>query len=147
MKKAILLTAVMLMTITLCAQEKVFAQYIQNGDVTTSSVSKKHLDRVPQEQIDAIPGLGQLLDKMDKMTILKARSITNIAKKMFKNIPKQLASEGYKQQFATKQGKEEIVVLQSDKPEGGIVILVKGDPDTNVVFIQGDFTDANFSNE
>ena len=141
MKKFILFFTLILAASTMQAQDEILQKYTQNGDVSTTVVSKNHLDRLTEEQRN-LPGLTAMLDHIDQMTILTARKITNIAKQMRTKLPKQLASKGYKTRLASKVNGIPVTLLQSTKDPNSAVLIIDGDIDTNAILLTGDFSEA-----
>ena len=143
MKKKILLILSLFVALAMSAQDEILQKYTEQGDVNTIYVSKGMLSQIPLDQFD-VPGLKELVGKIDHMKILVSRG-DNMGKKMGTKLPKQLASKGYVTRFDKTQDGKQVRIMQMPKDPTHIAIIVYAKPQATVVSMKGDFSEASIN--
>ena len=105
--------AVLFAALTMSAQDDVFEKYSAMGDMNTTYVTKNMLERVPLDQFD-VPGLAQMVERIENMKILVSRG-DKAGKKLGTKLPAQLSGKGFKTVLSTKDDGRDVTVMQSKK--------------------------------
>ena len=136
--------AVMLSAMSMQAQEEVFSKYTEMGDISTFTVSRASLEKLPLDQID-VPGLKNIIDRINMMTVLVSMG-DNAGKKLGTKLPGQIAGKGFETKLKTKKDGKDITVLQSKKDPNKVVIVVYQKPKAVAVYMKGEFCDVDLEN-
>lgn len=131
--------AVLFAALTMSAQDDVFEKYSAMGDMNTTYVTKNMLERVPLDQFD-VPGLAQMVERIENMKILVSRG-DKAGKKLGTKLPAQLSSKGFKTVLSTKDDGRDVTVMQSKKDPTRVVMVVYKKPQAIAVSLKGDFSD------
>lgn len=131
--------AVLFAALTMSAQDDVFEKYSAMGDMNTTYVTKNMLERVPLDQFD-VPGLAQMVERIENMKILVSRG-DKAGKKLGTKLPAQLSGKGFKTVLSTKDDGRDVTVMQSKKDPTRVVMLVYKKPQAIAVSLKGDFSD------
>lgn len=144
MKKVIVMLAVLLSAVAMKAQEEVFSKYSEMGDISTFTVGKASLEKLPLDRFD-VPGLKEIIDRIDKMTMLVSMG-DNAGKKLGTKLPGQIAGKGFETKLKTNKDGKDVTVLQSKKDPSKVVIVVYKKPQAVAVYMQGEFSDVDLEN-
>ncbi len=139
MNRLIMTMAVLFAALTMSAQDDVFEKYSAMGDMNTTYVTKNMLERVPLDQFD-VPGLAQMVERIENMKILVSRG-DKAGKKLGTKLPAQLSGKGFKTVLSTKDDGRDVTVMQSKKDPTRVVMLVYKKPQAIAVSLKGDFSD------
>jgi hypothetical protein len=139
MNRLIMTMAVLFAALTMSAQDDVFEKYSAMGDMNTTYVTKNMLERVPLDQFD-VPGLAQMVERIENMKILVSRG-DKAGKKLGTKLPAQLSGKGFKTVLSTKNDGRDVTVMQSKKDPTRVVMLVYKKPQAIAVSLKGDFSD------
>ncbi len=139
MNRLIMTMAVLFAALTMSAQDDVFEKYSAMGDMNTTYVTKNMLERVPLDQFD-VPGLAQMVERIENMKILVSRG-DKAGKKLGTKLPAQLSSKGFKTVLSTKDDGRDVTVMQSKKDPTRVVMVVYKKPQAIAVSLKGDFSD------
>lgn len=131
--------AVLFAALTMSAQDDVFEKYSAMGDMNTTYVTKNMLERVPLDQFD-VPGLAQMVERIENMKILVSRG-DKAGKKLGTKLPAQLSGKGFKTVLSTKDDGRDVTVMQSKKDPSRVVMVVYKKPQAIAVSLTGDFSD------
>ena len=131
--------AVLFAALTMSAQDEVFEKYSAMGDMNTTYVTKNMLERVPLDQFD-VPGLAQMVERIENMKILVSRG-DKAGKKLGTKLPTQLSGKGFKTVLSTKDDGRDVTVMQSKKDPSRVVMVVYKKPQAIAVSLKGDFSD------
>ena len=131
--------AVLFAALTMSAQDDVFEKYSAMGDMNTTYVTKNMLERVPLDQFD-VPGLAQMVERIENMKILVSRG-DKAGKKLGTKLPAQLSGKGFKTVLSTKDDGRDVTVMQSKKDPSRVVMVVYKKPQAIAVSFKGDFSD------
>ena len=131
--------AVIFAALTMSAQDDVFEKYSAMGDMNTTYVTKNMLERVPLDQFD-VPGLAQMVERIENMKILVSRG-DKAGKKLGTKLPAQLSGKGFKTVLSTKDDGRDVTVMQSKKDPSRVVMVVYKKPQAIAVSLKGDFSD------
>ena len=131
--------AVLFAALTMSAQDDVFEKYSAMGDMNTTYVTKNMLERVPLDQFD-VPGLAQMVERIENMKILVSRG-DKAGKKLGTKLPAQLSGKGFKTVLSTKDDGRDVNVMQSKKDPSRVVMVVYKKPQAIAVSFKGDFSD------
>ncbi len=131
--------AVLFAALTMSAQDDVFEKYSAMGDMNTTYVTKNMLERVPLDQFD-VPGLAQMVERIENMKILVSRG-DKAGKKLGTKLPAQLSGKGFKTVLSTKDDGRDVTVMQSKKDPTRVVMVVYKKPQAIAVSLKGDFSD------
>ena len=131
--------AVLFAALTMSAQDEVFEKYSAMGDMNTTYVTKNMLERVPLDKFD-VPGLAQLVERIENMKILVSRG-DKAGKKLGTKLPAQLSGKGFKTVLSTKDDGRDVTVMQSKKDPTRVVMVVYKKPQAIAVSLKGDFSD------
>lgn len=131
--------AVLFAALTMSAQDDVFEKYSAMGDMNTTYVTKNMLERVPLDQFD-VPGLAQMVERIENMKILVSRG-DKAGKKLGTKLPTQLSGKGFKTVLSTKDDGRDVTVMQSKKDPSRVVMVVYKKPQAIAVSLKGDFSD------
>ncbi len=131
--------AVLFAALTMSAQDDVFEKYSAMGDMNTTYVTKNMLERVPLDQFD-VPGLAQMVERIENMKILVSRG-DKAGKKLGTKLPTQLSGKGFKTVLSTKDDGRDVTVMQSKKDPTRVVMVVYKKPQAIAVSLKGDFSD------
>ena len=131
--------AVLFAALTMSAQDDVFEKYSAMGDMNTTYVTKNMLERVPLDQFD-VPGLAQMVERIENMKILVSRG-DKAGKKLGTKLPAQLSGKGFKTVLSTKDDGRDVTVMQSKKAPSRVVMVVYKKPQAIAVSLKGDFSD------
>jgi hypothetical protein len=131
--------AVLFAALTMSAQDDVFEKYSAMGDMNTTYVTKNMLERVPLDQFD-VPGLAQMVERIENMKILVSRG-DKAGKKLGTKLPAQLSGKGFKTVLSTKDDGRDVTVMQSKKDPSRVVMVVYKKPQAIAVSLKGDFSD------
>lgn len=131
--------AVLFAALTMSAQDEVFEKYSAMGDMNTTYVTKNMLERVPLDQFD-VPGLAQMVERIENMKILVSRG-DKAGKKLGTKLPAQLSGKGFKTVLSTKDDGRDVTVMQSKKDPSRVVMVVYKKPQAIAVSLKGDFSD------
>ena len=137
MNRLVMTMAVLFATLTMSAQDDVFEKYSAMGDMNTTYVTKNMLERVPLDQFD-VPGLSQMVERIESMKILVSRG-DKAGKKLGTKLPGQLSGKGFKTILSTKKDGRDVTVMQSKKDPSRVVMLVYKKPQAIAVSFKGDF--------
>ena len=135
----IMTMAVLFAALTMSAQDDVFEKYSAMGDMNTTYVTKNMLERVPLDQFD-VPGLAQMVERIENMKILVSRG-DKAGKKLGTKLPAQLSGKGFKTVLSTKDDGRDVTVMQSKKDPSRVVMVVYKKPQAIAVSLKGDFSD------
>ncbi len=135
--KVIFLMAVLFASLTMQAQEEVFLKYTQMDDITTKTVGKESLQKLPFDQIN-VPGLKNMIDRIEMMTILISTG-DKAGKKLGTSLAGQL--KGFVVRHETKVEGSNVTILQSKKDSSKVVIIVYQKPHATAVYLKGNFED------
>lgn len=140
MKKQLFTLALLLVTLTVGAQDKILEKYSAMGDVSTVSVSRGMIDRLTDEQREFFSSevMSAIADKVDHIKILSSDKL-KAAKMLSNKLPKQLLSNGYAEVTTTKQGGAKVQILQSKKNPDSMVFVITDGPKTTVASVKGNF--------
>ena len=141
MKKVLMMLAVLFTAVAMQAQEDVFSKYSEMGDINTLTVGKASLEKLPVEQFD-VPGLKEMIDRIDMMTVLVSMG-DKAGKKLGTKLPGQLQGKGFVTKLDTKQDGKDVTVMQSKKDPSRVVVLVYQKPKAVAVYMKGDFSDVD----
>ena len=130
--------AVLFAALTMSAQDDVFEKYSAMGDMNTTYVTKNMLERVPLDQFD-VPGLAQMVERIENMKILVSRG-DKAGKKLGTKLPAQLSGKGFKTVLSTKDDGRDVTVMQSKKDPSRVVMVVYKKPQAIAVSLKGDFS-------
>ena len=130
--------AVLFAAMTMSAQDDVFEKYSAMGDMNTTYVTKNMLERVPLDQFD-VPGLAQMVERIENMKILVSRG-DKAGKKLGTKLPAQLSGKGFKTVLSTKDDGRDVTVMQSKKDPSRVVMVVYKKPQAIAVSLKGDFS-------
>ncbi len=139
MNRLIMTMAVLFAALTMSAQDDVFEKYSAMGDMNTTYVTKNMLERVPLDQFD-VPGLAQMVERIENMKILVSRG-DKAGKKLGTKLPTQLSGKGFKTVLSTKDDGRDVTVMQSKKDPSRVVMVVYKKPQAIAVSLKGDFSD------
>ena len=139
MNRLIMTMAVLFAALTMSAQDDVFEKYSAMGDMNTTYVTKNMLERVPLDQFD-VPGLAQMVERIENMKILVSRG-DKAGKKLGTKLPAQLSGKGFKTVLSTKDDGRDVTVMQSKKAPSRVVMVVYKKPQAIAVSLKGDFSD------
>jgi len=139
MNRLIMTMAVLFAALTMSAQDDVFEKYSAMGDMNTTYVTKNMLERVPLDQFD-VPGLAQMVERIENMKILVSRG-DKAGKKLGTKLPAQLSGKGFKTVLSTKNDGRDVTVMQSKKDPSRVVMVVYKKPQAIAVSLKGDFSD------
>lgn len=139
MNRLIMTMAVLFAAMTMSAQDDVFEKYSAMGDMNTTYVTKNMLERVPLDQFD-VPGLAQMVERIESMKILVSRG-DKAGKKLGTKLPAQLSGKGFKTVLSTKDDGRDVTVMQSKKDPSRVVMVVYKKPQAIAVSLKGDFSD------
>ncbi|MCR5044049.1 MAG: DUF4252 domain-containing protein [Bacteroidaceae bacterium] len=139
MNRLIMTMAVLFAALTMSAQDDVFEKYSAMGDMNTTYVTKNMLERVPLDQFD-VPGLAQMVERIENMKILVSRG-DKAGKKLGTKLPAQLSGKGFKTVLSTKDDGRDVTVMQSKKDPTRVVMVVYKKPQAIAVSLKGDFSD------
>ncbi len=139
MNRLIMTMAVLFAALTMSAQDEVFEKYSAMGDMNTTYVTKNMLERVPLDQFD-VPGLAQMVERIENMKILVSRG-DKAGKKLGTKLPAQLSGKGFKTVLSTKDDGRDVTVMQSKKDPSRVVMVVYKKPQAIAVSLKGDFSD------
>ena len=139
MNRLIMTMAVLFAALTMSAQDDVFEKYSAMGDMNTTYVTKNMLERVPLDQFD-VPGLAQMVERIENMKILVSRG-DKAGKKLGTKLPAQLSDKGFKTVLSTKDDGRDVTVMQSKKDPSRVVMVVYKKPQAIAVSLKGDFSD------
>lgn len=139
MNRLIMTMAVLFAALTMSAQDDVFEKYSAMGDMNTTYVTKNMLERVPLDQFD-VPGLAQMVERIENMKILVSRG-DKAGKKLGTKLPAQLSGKGFKTVLSTKDDGRDVTVMQSKKDPSRVVMVVYKKPQAIAVSFKGDFSD------
>ncbi|MBR6973654.1 MAG: DUF4252 domain-containing protein [Bacteroidales bacterium] len=139
MNRLIMTMAVLFAALTMSAQDDVFEKYSAMGDMNTTYVTKNMLERVPLDQFD-VPGLAQMVERIENMKILVSRG-DKAGKKLGTKLPAQLSGKGFKTVLSTKDDGRDVTVMQSKKDPSRVVMVVYKKPQAIAVSLKGDFSD------
>lgn len=139
MNRLIMTMAVLFAALTMSAQDDVFEKYSAMGDMNTTYVTKNMLERVPLDQFD-VPGLAQMVERIENMKILVSRG-DKAGKKLGTKLPVQLSGKGFKTVLSTKDDGRDVTVMQSKKDPTRVVMVVYKKPQAIAVSLKGDFSD------
>ncbi len=139
MNRLIMTMAVLFAALTMSAQDDVFEKYSAMGDMNTTYVTKNMLERVPLDQFD-VPGLAQMVERIENMKILVSRG-DKAGKKLGTKLPTQLSGKGFKTVLSTKDDGRDVTVMQSKKDPTRVVMVVYKKPQAIAVSLKGDFSD------
>ena len=131
--------AVLFAALTMSAQDDVFEKYSAMGDMNTTYVTKNMLERVPLDQFD-VPGLAQMVERIENMKILVSRG-DKAGKKLGTKLTAQLSGKGFKTVLSTKDDGRDVTVMQSKKDPSRVVMVVYKKPQAIAVSLTGDFSD------
>lgn len=131
--------AVLFAALTMSAQDDVFEKYSAMGDMNTTYVTKNMLERVPLDQFD-VPGLAQMVERIENMKILVSRG-DKAGKKLGTKLPAQLSGKGFKTVLSTKDDGRDVTVMQSKKDPTRVVMVVYKKPQAIAVSLKGNFSD------
>lgn len=131
--------AVLFAALTMSAQDDVFEKYSAMGDMNTTYVTKNMLERVPLDQFD-VPGLAQMVERIENMKILVSRG-DKAGKKLGTKLPAQLSGKGFKTVLSNKDDGRDVTVMQSKKDPSRVVMVVYKKPQAIAVSLKGDFSD------
>ena len=140
MKKTIITLSLLLATMAMSAQDKILDKYSAMGDVSSTSVTRGMLDRLPEEQraMFAEGAMKEIADKVQSIRILTSDKL-KAAKQMSQKLPKQLMSNGYAEVLTTKQGDATVQILQGKKDPNSMVFIITEGKKTTVASVKGDF--------
>ena len=138
MNRLIMTMAVLFAAMTMSAQDDVFEKYSAMGDMNTTYVTKNMLERVPLDQFD-VPGLAQMVERIENMKILVSRG-DKAGKKLGTKLPAQLSGKGFKTVLSTKDDGRDVTVMQSKKDPSRVVMVVYKKPQAIAVSLKGDFS-------
>lgn len=139
MNRLIMTMVVLFAALTMSAQDDVFEKYSAMGDMNTTYVTKNMLERVPLDQFD-VPGLAQMVERIESMKILVSRG-DKAGKKLGTKLPAQLSGKGFKTVLSTKDDGRDVTVMQSKKDPSRVVMVVYKKPQAIAVSFKGDFSD------
>ena len=139
MNRLIMTMAVLFAALTMSAQDDVFEKYSAMGDMNTTYVTKNMLERVPLDQFD-VPGLAQMVERIENMKILVSRG-DKAGKKLGTKLPAQLSGKGFKTVLSNKDDGRDVTVMQSKKDPSRVVMVVYKKPQAIAVSLKGDFSD------
>ena len=139
MNRLIMTMVVLFAALTMSAQDDVFEKYSAMGDMNTTYVTKNMLERVPLDQFD-VPGLAQMVERIESMKILVSRG-DKAGKKLGTKLPAQLSGKGFKTVLSTKDDGRDVTVMQSKKDPSRVVMVVYKKPQAIAVNFKGDFSD------
>lgn len=137
MNRLVMTMAVLFAAMTMCAQDDVLEKYSAMGDMNTTYVTKNMLERVPLDQFD-VPGLSQMVERIESMKILVSRG-DKAGKKLGTKLPGQLYTRGFRNVLSTKKDGRDVTVMQSKKDPSRVVMLVYKKPQAIAVSFKGDF--------
>ena len=135
--KKVLMLAALLLSLTAQAQESVLQKYKKMGDVDTYVVTRNMMSQLPIDQV-TVPGLQDLLRRVDEMTLLLSRG-DRAGRLMNNRLVRQMKSAGFDQVFATMRDGHLVRVLQSREDPSRAVMVVYRKPYATVVSMKGDF--------
>ena len=141
-KRFAIAMCVLLAAATMQAQDKILDKYSKMGDVSTTTVSRRMLDSLSDEQRELLTSgaMQGIADKVDNIKILSS-SNAKASKQLKMKLPKQLMSSGYRRLATTQQGKATVMVLQSKEDPNSMVFVIVEGPKTTVASVKGSFTD------
>ncbi len=138
MNRLVLTLLVLFATLTMSAQDEIFQEYSEMGDMNTTYVTKNMLSRIPLDQFD-VPGLSQMVQRIESMQILVSRG-DKAGKKLGTKLPGQLSGKGFKTVLSTKKDGRDLTVMQSKNDPSRVVMVMYQKPQAIAVNMQGDFT-------
>lgn len=142
MKKPLFTLFLLLVTLTMSAQDKILDKYSALGDVSTTSVTRGMLSNLSDEQLSMFAG-GAMKDIADKIQNIKILSSDKLkaAKQLSQKLPKQLMSYGYAELVTTKEGNAQVQILQSKTDPNSMVFIITDGPKTTVASVKGNFVE------
>ena len=142
MKKQLFTLALLLVTLTVGAQDKILEKYSAMGDVSTTSVTRGMLDKLSDEQLAMFAG-GAMKDFADKIQSIKILSSDKLkaAKQLSQKLPKQLMSSGYAEVTTTQQGSARVQILRSKTDPNSMVFVITDGAKATVASMKGNFVE------